>query len=368
MALTEEEKLKKQSKQAMSLDDWYNTSKSRLDQSRQNQLEDAYVNQQLLEKYLPERLAQQGIENTGVAELYRQQANNNYINNRASINQNYNDSLYNLDTSYYTQKKAEQDKVDAELKERQQALYNVYANRIDNSVNDYGFIDDESRDLLSQYINSNKDNLGDYASMLDSRLGMYAGTSTQRNAMYGDNYNEYMADLTSRLGDKTGLTDDEYDFLVNELESNKTQLGEANYEKVKSLLNQYKTANQLQEKVQNSLNNYGLIEKSDATDIILFLQSELQNGNITKSDYDEAVDAVKSKTIDNINIKDENYQKQLYRNIYDAETHSEASKAFKEYRDLSEDAPLEKALKLFGAGTVQLGKRIGSFFKNVFWN
>ena len=192
MALTEEEKLKKQSKQAMSIDDWYNTSKSRLDQSRQNQLEDAYVNQQLLEKYLPERLAQQGIENTGVAELYRQQANNNYINNRASINQNYNDSLYNLDTSYYTQKKAEQDKIDAEAKERQQALYNMYANKIDRSVNDYGFIDDENNNLLSQYINENLDNLGDYASLLDAQLGMYSGTDSQRNTMYDDNYIMYL--------------------------------------------------------------------------------------------------------------------------------------------------------------------------------
>lgn len=112
--LTEKEKKKKQN--VTTLDEWLNSNKSTLETNRQRDLEDNYTQQQLMNKYLAQDMKVSGLNGSGLGELYKQQRNVDYMNNRANINQGYAQQEQDLLNQYYAEKKAKDE-------EEQQAWY-----------------------------------------------------------------------------------------------------------------------------------------------------------------------------------------------------------------------------------------------------
>lgn len=215
-----------QSPQNMTLDEWYNSNTKTLESKRQKQLEDAYVNQQLINKYLGNKLANDGLSNTGVAPLYYANNNANYRNEVANINSSYMDNQQNLSNQYYGYKKDEQDKADAlareetakqeaELKEKQDTLFNIYKQKVDNSLNEDGYLDDST--IESLYTQFDKEGLGETNSgYLDQYINMYKGSEeTIKNANYDKNYKELAYKFESEFDND--IT--QYDSYLNELNS-----------------------------------------------------------------------------------------------------------------------------------------------------
>lgn len=146
MALTEEEK-KKKMQQDISLDEWYNTNQQNIERQAQQQYEDAYVNRELMNKYLNQNLASQGLADTGIANLYAQQANTDYMNQRANIANAQQEAETNLFNQYYTAKKEEKD-------QQQKDVYNMVLNKVNNSLNEYGKLSDDTIIELEDYIDN----------------------------------------------------------------------------------------------------------------------------------------------------------------------------------------------------------------------
>lgn len=367
---TEEEKkqaqlLQQQASKEVTLDEWYNTNKDYLDKEKQLQMEDAYVNQELMNKYLNESLAQQGLDQSGVANLFRQQLNTDYMNTRANIANANQQSQLDLYNKYYSAKKEEQDKVQGQM-------YDMYTNKIANSVNQYGFIDDDTQAALNQYIDENPDKFGsNYKDLLQSQLDLYRGNEEQIKAYKEDNYQSYLDDLYSRIGDSTAITDEDYDTLVSELDTVKGKIGEANYHNAMQTLTAYKTMGDVVEKLNenNRISSYDYTKLKEAIDTLK------EEGTITTAAYNEIL---KNLEILKLSIEEENaaYQKQLQEGLFNANLDPVLKNLVdlneQEYISKSNDALLEKYARVGAARVVKafksIGETISDFWKKNIWD
>lgn len=176
MALTEEQKKKKTE---LTPEEWYKTQQQALDQSVQQQYEEAYVDRELMNKYLKQNLAQQGLDNSGIANLYAQQANTDYMNTRAEIAQDKQQSEMALLDEYYNKQKTEQAAKDAETKSNQQDLYNMYLRKVDNAVGTNGYLTDSTVAELQNYFDT--ESLGEhYTTLINDYMAGYAPTAEQQ--------------------------------------------------------------------------------------------------------------------------------------------------------------------------------------------
>ena len=146
------------------MEEWYNTNNSQLEKNKQKQLEEAYINNELMNKYLNQVATNAGIDRSGIAELYKQQANNDYMNNRAEINSNYSDQQQDLYNRYFTAKKEEEDianakleqeKKEAQLKEEADKAKQESELKYNQSIYD-AYLDTDYSNMFSQY-DSDKD-------------------------------------------------------------------------------------------------------------------------------------------------------------------------------------------------------------------
>lgn len=177
---------------SVTLKDYYGSAQSSLEQNRQKQLEEAYVNNQLINKYFPESMAKQGLANTGIEELYKQKANNDYRNERATINSNFENNQLNLLENYYTKQKADEEAFKQEQKteeeKKNQDILDWYSriqssltDKITKNMDDDGVIDDSVYDSLYKYIDDNKSHLNDhYSDLLKNYLSDYKMSDEQR--------------------------------------------------------------------------------------------------------------------------------------------------------------------------------------------
>ena len=287
MALTDEEK-KKKLQQDISLDEWYNTNQQNIERQAQQQYEDAYVNRELMNKYLNQNLASQGLADTGIANLYAQQNNTDYMNQRANIANAQQEAENKLFNQYYTQKKAETDAYS-------QKLYDLYSGQIDNSVNPYGFIDEDARNKLSESIDWDSLNASD-RSLLEAGLNMYVGTEEQlKNKAQYDAYEQFATDA--------GLI----------MRENENKYGETGlyYDQYEELLKQYNQAYtdgliSLEQKVEleDLLKDYKIDRKEVAGNDI----AETKKQEIEKNTTDASIAADKKYLQDNLDSK---YLKEL---------------------------------------------------------
>ena len=192
MALTEEEK-KKKLQQDISLDEWYNTNQQNIERQAQQQYEDAYVNRELMNKYLNQNLASQGLADTGIANLYAQQANTDYMNQRANIANAQQEAETNLFNQYYAKKEAEEDS-------NQQNIYNLGLRKVDNALTD-GYLTDETRSELEQYFGGLGLN-NTYTNLINQYMDSYALTGEQsKTKAQNDLYNEFDINAGQLLGE-----------------------------------------------------------------------------------------------------------------------------------------------------------------------
>lgn len=370
MALTEEEKKKQaqlsqqQASKESALDSMYNENKAFLEKQKQLKMEDAYVNQELMNKYLNESLAQQGLDQSGVANLYKQQLNTDYMNTRANIANQYTQDQLALLNEYNADKKAETDKY-------QKANYDIAVDKINNSVNKQGFIDADTMAALNLYIDENSDKFGEnYKTLLQSQLDLYSGNEEQINAYNQDNYQSYLDDLYTKIGDAQSITDEEYDTLVSELDTVKGKIGEANYTNALQTLSAYKTVGDIIEKLDETQR----LSSADYEQLKSSLTELKDKGIITSAVYNDLIksmDQVKLSKEEEKERANQALQKGLNENYYgiweDIEKQNE-----KAYWENSDDAALEKVVRIAGSriskGFKDIGKTISGIWKNLIWD
>ena len=185
------------------LDTWYNNAIKLNEQNRNAELEQNYVRQQLIEKYLPQDLKAQGLSGSGLAELYKQKANTDYMNNRATINANYNNSNQSLLENYTNKKQNIEDAENAERKaeEEQNVLdwYTRMSGSIDAKIAELidektGKLSEENYNSLYKYIEDNKGNINsNYEGLLKNYLDEYKMNEEEikeshSNKFFEDNY------------------------------------------------------------------------------------------------------------------------------------------------------------------------------------
>jgi hypothetical protein len=367
MALTEEEK-KKKMQQDISLDEWYNTNQQNIERQAQQQYEDAYVNRELMNKYLNQNLASQGLADTGIANLYAQQANTDYMNQRANIANAQQEAETNLFNQYYTQKKAEEDAAKKEKEELEKEIYNIYSSKINNSVNDYGYIDQDQLIELTDYINSNADKVGDkYQQLLQSQLDFYKPNEQQIQAYNEGNYQTYLDGLYERIGDAQGITDEDYDLLVGELDSVKTKIGDANYNNALQALTAYKSMGDVLEKMDSS----GKVSVEDYDTLKASIEKLKEEGAITNSAYTDIMESLETlkKTVDE---EKSEKNKELHQSLHgtDGLHGDDFEYNAAKYLHSSDDNFFEKAVRVGVAGVKDrlqsMGSGISNWFKGIF--
>lgn len=215
MDLTEEEKKKKQLQSNLSADEFYNSNAKQLESNRQRQLEDAYVNQQLMNKYLGTKIANTGLSNTGAENLYYSNANANYRNEIGNINANYQNSQQDLLNQYYGYKKQEKEKEEANLKEQQNALLEIYKGRVDKSLNDYNYLEDETSNDLYKDFDMNA--LGaENSAILENYMASHKGTA---DAINRKNQDEFAKSLSYKFADAYNNGTSDYNAFIAELDA-----------------------------------------------------------------------------------------------------------------------------------------------------
>jgi hypothetical protein len=164
----------------MTPEEWYKGEKKIIDKAAQQQYEEAYVNKELMNKYLKQNLAEQGLANTGMANLYAQQANTDYMNQRANIaqaQQQSEQSLYDL----YSQKKEKQ------FNDNSAAALESYLSQLAEAENAYGYIDDEKLSELTGGFDHNMLNSADRLKYETAYKG-YVGTEEEKKAKAQDEF------------------------------------------------------------------------------------------------------------------------------------------------------------------------------------
>lgn len=351
MDLTEEEKKKQkqlsqeQANKESALDAIYNENKAYLQKQKQLQMEDAYVNQELMNKYLNESLAQQGLDKSGVANLYRQQLNTDYMNTRANIANRYDQDQLELLNQYNADKKTEQDKF-------QKQMYDMYTNKIASSVNDYEFIDDDTLAALNQYITDNADKFGsDYQSLLQTQLDLYKGNEEQINAYNQGNYEAYLNDVYSQIGDAQSIADEDYDELVGELEILRSKIGEDNYTDAIQSLTAYKFMGDITE----SLNTNNKISSANYEVLKSSLDELKASGLISNKDYNSFVELLENSKM-SVELEQAanraKEQEMLTDAIYNT-SNENYENALGAYIKGSDDAYMEKIVRSIGSNIKQ---------------
>ena len=160
-------------------DEWYSKAVQRNEQNRAAELEQNYVKQQLMEKYMPQDMKVNGLSGSGLAELYKQKSNTDYMNNRALINSNYNDSNQSLLENYTNQKLAQEEKEQAES---DQNILDWYTRMHDSLTSKIDELRDEETNKLTEdtynqlykYIEDNKVNINShYENLLKNYINDY---------------------------------------------------------------------------------------------------------------------------------------------------------------------------------------------------
>ena len=192
----------------------------------QQQYEEAYVNKELMNKYLQQNLAQQGLANTGIANLYAQQNNTNYLNNRAEIanaNMQKEQELYDAYTNAVQEKE----------NKKQAQMYDLAINKVNNSIKD-GYLSDQTRMELEDYFTNS--GLGEnYMSLINQYMDSYVPTSEQKKTLeyqpYYDIERERVTNELNSLLEKTTkkLNKANLSKAYQILEKNKELIGEDNY-------------------------------------------------------------------------------------------------------------------------------------------
>jgi hypothetical protein len=367
MALTEEEK-KKKLQQDISLDEWYNTNQQNIERQAQQQYEDAYVNRELMNKYLNQNLANQGLADTGIANLYAQQANTDYMNQRANIANAQKEAETNLFNQYYSKKKAEKD-------ETEKQIYDMYSAKINNSVNDYGYIDQDTLVELNDYITQNADQFGSkYQQLLQSQLDFYKPNQKQIEAYKEGNYQSYLDDLYGKIGEAQGITDEYYDSLVEELNTQKDKIGDENYNNALQSLTAYKTMGDVMEKIDTT----GKVSIEDYNQLKASIEKLKEDGAITNAAYQniiENLEALKKTLEEDTSEKNKQLQNELLNGSEGLMGDDYEYNAAK-YSALSNDNIFEKFIRTGVAGVKNninnMGKAISDgveyFFKDFIPN
>ena len=297
----------------MTLDEWYSANNNQLENNRKRQVEDAYVNQQLMNKYLQSNLSSAGLSRSGVASEYMNQSNIDYRNQVANINKNAQDSQLALANQYYGYKKDEQDKADAlareeaakqeqlakeqaeELKKKQDTLLGIYQQKVDNSLNEYGYLDDHT--INSLYTQFNKDELGDTNyTYLDKYINMHRGSEEDiKRKGQDDAYKSYYYKFN-----------DEYNNKINNYESNLLDINNALKEGTINQDHYY----ELKSYLDNALEHYNSLYYNDVANKFADDTSKLldSNGKLTQG---EAVELYKKLEDQRALMGEENYM-----NIY----------------------------------------------------
>lgn len=224
----------------MTPEEMYKQNQQIIEKNAQQQYETAYVNQELMNKYLKQNLASQGLDNSGIANLYAQQANTNYMNERANIAQAQQEAESDLFNLYYNEKKTEQEKADKAAADLSTKLLGIYGSQIGNSVNNWGYLEEDKANQLRESFNWDDLTDADKA-LLESQFGAYAATEEQlRNRDEYENrwtYDRNAGDFDELIKgyyDSVGkLTTEDADELFIELENIKDKIGQTNYEKAK---------------------------------------------------------------------------------------------------------------------------------------
>ena len=241
-----------------SLEELYRTNNNQLEKNKQKQLEEAYVNQELMNKYLDKNMNDAGLGGSGIAELYKMQANTDYMNNRAAINSDFQSKQQELSNQYYTAKKDEEDAATAKLEEEkrlaqeklekeQKDMFQMYVNKVDNSLNQYGYLDDYVKSQLSEYFN--RESIGEhYSSILDEYMNSYTATDEQKayikeqeditkySPYYEQYANQFLEETYNNLLSNNKLSSEQVQNYLKELEEIKHKIGDFYYEEIKRAL------------------------------------------------------------------------------------------------------------------------------------
>lgn len=250
-----------------------------------------------------------GLSGSGLAELYKQQANTNYMNNRAKINSNYSAQQQNLYNQYFSAKKEEEAKDQAKLEQEQKNMFDMYVNKVDNSLNEYGFLDDDVREQLSKYFN--KDSIGDHNyALLDEYMNSYTANDEQKayiqeqeiikeNSPYYDHYRtEFLNEVTDNLLDNGKLTSDQVNEYLNKLDSIKDKIGSAYYDELKlALFESLETEEEKRIREEQGRANYAKLEDEIHNELYGYSKDDVfleKVGKTIKRGFENTVEDIKN--------------------------------------------------------------------------
>lgn len=316
-----------------SLEELYRTNNNQLEKNRQKELEEAYVSQELMNKYLNQNLENQGLTGSGIAELYRQQANTDYMNSRANVNSDFASKQQDLYNQYFAAKKEEEDianakleqekkdaqaKEEAELKAKQDSIFNMYINDVNTSINGYKYIDDDRWQELYDSFDWNA--IGeDNAALLQEYLERKKGTTSQRqDKWYKEDSNKWIADKITEIDGQYGdyrLDSSQMDSLMEYAKEVKQNMSDSQWNDFIGTLEQYRqTDEDYIAKTYSGVDVASYIDAKDAgvtsfgtkyndagtgkgsqdawvSKIINMVQkNQLQNGDLVDFDYGETQD------------------------------------------------------------------------------
>lgn len=355
-----------QSPQNMTLDEWYNSNSKTLESKRQKQLEDAYVNQQLMNKYLGTQLANNGLSDTGVAPLYYKNNNANYRNEVANINASYMDNQQNLANKYYGYRKDEQDKADAlareeaakqeakleeekrtadakleaekkadqeKLEKEQSDMFKMYVEKIGASLDEYGYLSDDVKNELNAYFN--RDSIGGhYSNLLDEYMNLYTPNEEQKAYIveqeeakkyipyYEEEANKFVDGIYGLLDENGKITQEEATELYKKLEENRKAVGEDNYMEIyRGIKEMTETTEETNKRVEKetavkNANKRAEIEKLGAIESYNGISADTANSNSFGSYKDgkdqtnwvnEVINRAKNGKLKNGDLIDFNY-------------------------------------------------------------
>lgn len=326
----------------MTLDEWYNSNSKALESKRQKQVEDAYVNQQLMNKYLGDHLANSGLSNTGAASMYYANNNSNYRNEVASINSSAQDSQLDLANKYYGYKKQEQDEADAALKEKQNTLLNMYLQKVDNSLNGYGYLDDAIIENL--YTQFDKEGLGEANSnYLDRYINMNRGSE---EAILKKNQDEAYKNYAYMFNDGYSNNNSNYNSYMNSIQNalNNGEINKDQFYELKAYLDESQKAVEAKSYDKNA--------KAFNDEI---LQEYDGNGKLTPEDAEKLYTRLEEVRK---SIGEENYKNAYYTIMGSTESSLES-----EIRELKRDFPevdTSNYIYVDGATSSSFGDWIGT--------
>ena len=327
-----------------------------LAQNTQQQYEDAYVQQQLMDKYLKQNLAQQGLADSGIANLYAQQNNTNYMNQRADIAK--------------TNMLAEQDLYDKytqAVQEKQKDFFDLAVKKVDNSVSKLdGKLSDDDMMALRNYFETNKSQLGDsYYDMVNQYIDNYQRTEEEKNIYEDTNYENYLKQAQGKIGEGNTLNDDDYDSLIIELDKVRSKIGEDNYNNAKQTLTAYKVMGDIVERLDSNQR----INSIDYRELKAAVEELNKSGMLSSTDYKNLLKALEEikTTVEQEKV---NYNKEIQQYLQDSlynTTGDAYDLALAQYQMNSDDAALEKILRSSASRFTSTFKGLGENIAKL-WN